>query len=420
MAADPTLYLIFALFSGLLGTAFSVLIRLELSSPGSQFITDNQLYNSIITAHAVLMIFFMVEKSFNMLNMKPQLSLYANMVIEDNPGPALLSKQPEAEIKAVSQSERLLIFQIIPGMNNRKIFNWYHLKTLNPTSNPFFKKTRINLLHQFSEHTRTFSTTSSVFEARYPKDRYSTNYTVLPVEAHRAYKNVDLDKLLIIKENNAKAGVYRFLNLTNGKSYIGSSSNLGRRLKQYFSIYRLERELKRGRSRINSALLKWGYSNFSLEILEYCDPDKAVSREQYYLDLLKPEYNILTKAGSLLGHQHSEETKFKISLQWTEDRKAKFLEYLNLHNSSKEQEEHLKRLHLSRKGCPRPEGAGVPSVPIEVLDTKNNETTIYISICEAARAIGVSQAAISKAFKKQGESTILIKKQYKITKLSSN
>jgi hypothetical protein len=55
-----TLYVIFALFSGLLGTAFSVLIRLELSGPGVQYIADNQLYNSIITAHAILMIFFMV------------------------------------------------------------------------------------------------------------------------------------------------------------------------------------------------------------------------------------------------------------------------------------------------------------------------------------------------------------------------
>jgi hypothetical protein len=55
-----TLYLMFALFSGLLGTAFSVLIRMELSGPGVQYIADNQLYNSIITAHALLMIFFMV------------------------------------------------------------------------------------------------------------------------------------------------------------------------------------------------------------------------------------------------------------------------------------------------------------------------------------------------------------------------
>jgi len=55
-----TLYLMFSLFAGLVGTAFSVLIRIELSAPGVQFIGDNQLYNSIITAHAIVMIFFMV------------------------------------------------------------------------------------------------------------------------------------------------------------------------------------------------------------------------------------------------------------------------------------------------------------------------------------------------------------------------
>jgi len=54
------LYIIFALFSGLVGTAYSVLIRLELSAPGVQYIADSQLYNSIITAHAIVMIFFMV------------------------------------------------------------------------------------------------------------------------------------------------------------------------------------------------------------------------------------------------------------------------------------------------------------------------------------------------------------------------
>lgn len=69
-----TLYLIFALFAGLVGTAFSVLIRLELSAPGVQFIADNQLYNSIITAHAIVMIFFMVKFNANMLNEKSKLS----------------------------------------------------------------------------------------------------------------------------------------------------------------------------------------------------------------------------------------------------------------------------------------------------------------------------------------------------------
>jgi len=55
------LYLIFAGFSGMIGTAFSMIIRFELSSPGFQFLQGNyQLYNVIITAHAFLMIFFLV------------------------------------------------------------------------------------------------------------------------------------------------------------------------------------------------------------------------------------------------------------------------------------------------------------------------------------------------------------------------
>ncbi|MGI4851915.1 MAG: hypothetical protein ACRYGR_08240 [Janthinobacterium lividum] len=46
------------LFAGLVGTAFSVLIRIELSAPGIKYIGDNQKYNSIITAHPILVRFF--------------------------------------------------------------------------------------------------------------------------------------------------------------------------------------------------------------------------------------------------------------------------------------------------------------------------------------------------------------------------
>jgi len=56
-----TNYLIFGSFAGLLGTLFSILIRLELSVPGDHIFAGNyQLYNTVVTAHAFLMIFFMV------------------------------------------------------------------------------------------------------------------------------------------------------------------------------------------------------------------------------------------------------------------------------------------------------------------------------------------------------------------------
>lgn len=54
-----TLYFIFGLWSGIVGTRFSLLIRLELAKPGF-FLRNGQLYNSVITAHAILIIFFMV------------------------------------------------------------------------------------------------------------------------------------------------------------------------------------------------------------------------------------------------------------------------------------------------------------------------------------------------------------------------
>ena len=71
-------------------------------------------------------------------------------------------------------------------------------------------------------------------------------------------------------------------------------------------------------SLIHKALLKYGYSNFKLEILEYCDTVNCIEREQFYsaaLDLLKPEYNILLKAGSTLGYKHSEEAKAKMKVR---------------------------------------------------------------------------------------------------------
>nr|YP_009568416.1 hypothetical protein [Drechslerella brochopaga]QBL02499.1 hypothetical protein [Drechslerella brochopaga] len=62
---------------------------------------------------------------------------------------------------------------------------------------------------------------------------YSTSSTVSPV---KKYINTDTQKLEILKENKGKSGVYRWINIENGNSYVGSSVNLGRRFLQYYSI----------------------------------------------------------------------------------------------------------------------------------------------------------------------------------------
>ena len=88
-----------------------------------------------------------------------------------------------------------------------------------------------------------------------------------------------------------------------------SAINLSKRLYYYYSTTYMENALKIGNSHIYSALFKHGHENFQLTILEYCEPEKCIEREDFYLSFLPHEYNILQKAGSWLGHNHSDDTK---------------------------------------------------------------------------------------------------------------
>jgi len=55
-----TLYLLFAVIAGVIGGTLSVLMRIQLMHPDNHFIADHQVYNVIITAHGLIMIFFTV------------------------------------------------------------------------------------------------------------------------------------------------------------------------------------------------------------------------------------------------------------------------------------------------------------------------------------------------------------------------
>jgi cytochrome c oxidase subunit 1 len=55
-----TLYLYFSVIAGLIGGLFSVIMRMELQDPGMQFIADGQVWNVFISAHGLIMVFFVV------------------------------------------------------------------------------------------------------------------------------------------------------------------------------------------------------------------------------------------------------------------------------------------------------------------------------------------------------------------------
>jgi len=99
------------------------------------------------------------------------------------------------------------------------------------------------------------------------------------------YSNAYLLKLEILNENRDKSGIYMWKNNNSKKFYIGSSVDLKRRFTSYFNLNYL---VKESRLYLHRALLKEGYSAFSLYVLEYCEKENLIDREQYYFNLLKP------------------------------------------------------------------------------------------------------------------------------------
>jgi cytochrome c oxidase subunit 1 len=55
-----TMYLVFSIFAALIGGAFSVWMRMELQNPGMQFFSDGHQWNMVVTAHGLIMVFFVV------------------------------------------------------------------------------------------------------------------------------------------------------------------------------------------------------------------------------------------------------------------------------------------------------------------------------------------------------------------------
>lgn len=241
----------------------------------------------------------------------------------------------------------------------------------------------------------------------------SSNQYVKPIVT---YPDADLNKSIMLRDNKDKAVIYCWVNKVNGKTYVGSSVNLTARLYKYFSV----KHLNKYKTPIHNALLKYGFNNFSLEILEYCEQGvDPITREQYYFGLLNPEYNILEIAGSSLGFKHSDETLkfFKNSRKVSEATKNN----LSLAATGRILTESDKvKISLARKGIKlsdetRAKISAVTTarigVPVIVKNVNTNTELEYTSLTDAALAIGVSRTAVKKVV----DTGKTVKKQYIVT-----
>ena len=117
--------------------------------------------------------------------------------------------------------------------------------------------------------------------------------------------------MIILVDDKQKTGVYKIRNVINNKFYIGSTTGL---LKSRCVTHRSKlRHKKHKNPHLQNAWNKYGENNFEFSLIENCGINEIFNREQYYIDTLKPEYNILQNAGTVLGYKHTQKTKEKIS-----------------------------------------------------------------------------------------------------------
>lgn len=107
-----------------------------------------------------------------------------------------------------------------------------------------------------------------------------------------------------------QCGVYLIFNLINGKRYVGSSKDIYNRF--YEHIHNMNNQ-KGHNAHLQNAWNKYGENNFQFSVLEYTDEENQYEIEQYFIDTIKPEYNLSLNVEANINRIVSPETRAKIS-----------------------------------------------------------------------------------------------------------
>lgn len=132
-------------------------------------------------------------------------------------------------------------------------------------------------------------------------------------------------KDLIFKEKDlsmlGEVGVYKIYHInTPEKVYVGSAardyvckeSQRGF-YRRFIEHLRMIKKNIHHSAYLQNAINKHGIGGMRFEILEVCDKDVVIEREQYYIDTLNSCYNMCKIAGNSAGRLHTEEEKQKRS-----------------------------------------------------------------------------------------------------------
>jgi hypothetical protein len=128
-----------------------------------------------------------------------------------------------------------------------------------------------------------------------------------------------LERKEIKKMTERRPGVYLWYNKKNNHYYVGSGISLYKRLSKYYQEsylnYPNHYDLP-----IVRAITKYGLNNFILIILDYPIQSRIHESEQYFINTLRPYYNLRQVAGfrsgaPIIRKPISEEHKIKLSLK---------------------------------------------------------------------------------------------------------
>lgn len=198
------------------------------------------------------------------------------------------------------------------------------------------------------------------------------------------------------------SGIYAIVNKVNNNFYIGSATNIFKRKWTHESSLRAD---KHHSKYLQNAFNKYGEGNFSFVILAKCPVEYLLKLEQWFLDNLKPEYNILMIAGSHLGAKRSIETGLKISnsnkgkimkeeqkKQISNKLKGKTIaERLSTSTNIITNKDIYNKLSKLRKGKPKPN----KRKPIIQLDLEGNFIKEWESTIVAAKELDIPRGTIT-------------------------